>query len=132
MRALRHRDLSTHRLRAWLEERGFSPEACDAALESLERTGLVDDRRFAENRARTLAGRGAGDALIRHDLEAARLGRDLVDEALEGLEPEADRARAVVRRRGAGLRTARYLRSKGFSEDVVAGVVATARQDALG
>ena len=56
---------------------------------------------------------------------------DLVQQALDGLEPEADRARSVVSRRGTG-RTARYLHGKGFSEDVIAGAVAGRSAEELG
>lgn len=132
MRALRFRDLSAHDLRARLEEKEFPPAACDAALESLERTALLDDHRFAENRARTLAARGSGDALIRHELERAGVDEDAIENALGMLDPEVERAQAVADRRGAGPKTARYLHSKGFSDDAVARAVATSSQEALG
>jgi regulatory protein len=100
-------------------------------LESLRRTGLLDDRRFAENRAAALAGRGAGDALIRHELAAAGVAAELAEEALGTLDPELERARGIVGRRGEGARTARYLVGKGFAGDVV-GAVAGGSDDALG
>jgi regulatory protein len=132
MRALRFRDLSARDLRVRLEEKEFPPSACDAALEALERTGLLDDRRFAENRARTLAARGSGDALVRYELERAGVDGEAVEDALATLDPEVDRALMVVDRRGPGPKTMRYLRSKGFSEDAVAAAVATASHEALG
>lgn len=132
MRALRVRDLSAHDLRARLEEKEFPPAVCDAALESLERTGLLDDRRFAENRAHTLAARGSGDALIRHELQRAGVDDDAIENALGTLDPEVERAQAVAGRRGPGPKTARYLHSKGFSDDAVARAVATSSQEALG
>ena len=52
-----------------------SPIAADA-LATLARTGLVDDRRFAEARARALAERGAGDALIGTISDSAGVERD--------------------------------------------------------
>ena len=96
------------------------------------RTGLLDDRRFAAARAERLAERGAGDALIRHDLLRAGLDVDLVEHALTALESERERAERIVARRGSGPKTARYLSGKGFSEDVVHAVVARAVDDALG
>lgn len=132
MRALRFRDLSARDLRKRLEDKDFEPSACDAAIEALGRTGLLDDRRFAENRARTLAARGSGDALIRFELERAGVDSDAVEDALRTLGPEAERAAVVVDRRGPGPKTARYLRSKGFSEETVTGAVASASQEALG
>ena len=132
LRALRVRDLSIRELEQRLRARGFSESERDEAIETLVRTGLLDDGRFAEGRAISLAGRGAGDALIRHKLETAGVASELIDRALEAVEPERERARLIVERRGRGVRTARYLSGKGFSEEVVAGVVAIWRRDELG
>jgi SOS response regulatory protein OraA/RecX len=104
----------------------------EEALATLSRTGLVDDARFAETRARSLAGRGAGDTLIRHDLAEAGVGQDLVEDAIGALEPESGRAQPIVARRGASAKTARYLAGKGFSQDVVHEVVARAGDEAIG
>jgi len=92
----------------------------------------LDDARFAAIRARSLAERGAGDARIRHELRRASLSEEVVDNALGAIEPEAERARNVVARRGPGLKTARFLQGKGFSEEIVAGVVADRREEELG
>jgi regulatory protein len=132
LRALRHRDLSARELEERLRAKGFQESVRAEALATLERTGLLDDARFAESRARSLAGRGAGDAAIRHALGVAGVAREVVDDALRVLEPEAERARDIAARRGGGLKTARYLRGKGFSEEVVAGVVANSNADEIG
>ena len=47
-----------------------------------------------------LAERGAGDALIEHDLDSAGVERATIEEVLGGLESESLRARRVVDRRG--------------------------------
>ena len=132
LRALRHRDLSTRELEQRLRSKGFDESERAAALETLERTGLLDDVRFAEARARSLAARGAGDAAIRHALGLAGVDGATADDAIQALEPEAERAGTIALRRGHGPKTARYLRGKGFSEDVVAGVVAGLNADELG
>jgi regulatory protein len=132
LRALRHRDLSARALDERLRERGFDEPERERALESVVRTGLLDDARFARSRARSLAARGAGDALVRHALAGAGVAADLVEEALSELEPEPDRAAAIVAQRGASAKTARYLRGKGFSEEAIGGVVARAGRDELG
>lgn len=132
LRALRHRDLSSHELDERLRAKGFDEDARGEALETLVRTGLVDDARFAEARARSLAGRGQGDAAIRHALRAARVEDALVEDALATLAPEQERARAIATRRGGGPKTARYLRGKGFSDDVVAALVAAESGEELG
>ena len=84
----------------------------------------MDDERFARLRAERLAERGAGDALIRDDLERRGLAADLVDLALGQLEPERERAARIVERRGSSVKTARYLASRGFGEDALEGIVA--------
>ena len=131
LRALRHRERSSSQILIYLEAHGIEePERADA-LATLGRTGLVDDRRFAEARARVLVERGAGDALIEHDLGSAGVEPDTIEDVLEGLESESVRARRVVERRGPDARTVRYLLGKGFSPDVAHAAIAGARTEPL-
>ena len=129
---LRHRDRSAAQLDAYLEGRGFVESDRREALATLTRTGLVDDHRFAAGRATVLAERGSGDALIRHDLREAEVETAAVDAALEALDNERDRAERIVARRGVSPKTARYLASRGFPEDVVHAVIAHSRGEAVG
>lgn len=131
-RLLRHRDRATADLDRRLAARGFVEDERAAAIATLTRTGVLDDARFAVERARSLAARGAGDRLIRHDLAAAGVERDLVQSALDELEPESERARRIAERRADAPRTARYLVGKGFSEDAVRAAVARAADDGIG
>ena len=118
-RALRVRDLSRRRLAERLERASVAPATAAESLATLERAGLVDDQRVAHSRARALAERGWGDDAIRHRMQAESLPPEAVDAAMLELEPELERARAVIRRRGAGPRTARYVASRGFGEEAV-------------
>lgn len=118
-RALRTRDLSERRLAERLERAAVAPAAAAASLEALSGAGLVDDRRFAAQRASSLADRGYGDAAIRHDLVRQGVAPEFVEAALEALEDELGRATRLVERRGAGAKTARYLASKGFGEEAL-------------
>jgi regulatory protein len=113
-RALRYRDMSRHRLEARLAERGAPEGARAEALETLERVGLVDDERVAVSRAQALAGRGSGDAAIRLALEGEGLDPEMVHAGLAALEPEGERARGLLARRGDGLKTLRWLAARGF------------------
>ncbi|HSC72839.1 MAG TPA: RecX family transcriptional regulator [Gaiellaceae bacterium] len=113
-RALRHRDLSRRRLAERLED-AVPPAAAAESLAVLERAGLVDDARVARVRAESLAARGYGDEAIRHRLQA----EGLPEEAVGKLEPESERARPLIERRGPGPRTARYLASRGFGEEAL-------------
>lgn len=119
-RALRHRDLSRVALEERLDAAGVGTAARAEALGTLERAGFVDDARLAEARAGALAGRGYGDAAIRADLERRGIGRDLAEAALGALDPERERAAAVVSQRGTGPRAAAFLMRRGFSDEAVA------------
>jgi SOS response regulatory protein OraA/RecX len=90
-----------------------------AALETVQALGWQDDRRFARDRARFLAGRGRGDDAIRWDLEQRGVSREDVDVALAELAPEPERAAALARRLGGGPKAARALAAKGFSADAI-------------
>jgi SOS response regulatory protein OraA/RecX len=124
LRALRFRDRTSAELAARLERRGVGEAEREEALELLERIGYVDDARFARSRAEQLAARAAGNELIRHDLEQRGVPADQVEVALADLDPERDRAAAIVAARGHSARTARYLASRGFGEEAVEWVIA--------
>jgi len=123
-RALARREHSQRSLRERLLRAGVSLGDAEAVVAELQQTGLVDDARFAEERARVLAGKGKGDAAIRFDLERAGVGPDELEAALGTLDPERERAAALVARRGASPATARLLAGRGFDEEVVAALVA--------
>ena len=123
-RALARREHSQQSLRERLLRAGVSVGDAEAVVAELQQTGLVDDARFAEERARVLAGKGKGDAAIRFDLERAGVGPDELEAALGTLDPERERAAALVARRGASPATARLLAGRGFDEEVVAALVA--------
>jgi len=122
--ALRYADHTATTLRRRLAARGVAPAQRDAAIGTLEQAGLVDDGRFARARAAALAARGAGNELIRADLETRGLPAELTADAIALLEPEAERAERVVAAEGRSNRVLRRLAAKGFSEDVLEGLIA--------
>jgi regulatory protein len=125
-RALRSRDLSAAELDARLD-RAKVPSAVRAeAIERLTAVGAVDDERFARSRAAALADRGAGNFLVRHDLEARGIAAEPIEAAIASLDPEHIRAARVCAARGRGPKTARYLARKGFSEDAIESACAEA------
>jgi SOS response regulatory protein OraA/RecX len=132
LRALRARDHTSASLERRLEARGTSPALRRETVAAAERAGLVDDERFAFGRAAVLAGRGAGDLLIADDLERQGVPSDAARRAIDGLEAEAERAGRLVAARGSSVRTLRFLGSKGFSEETLAGLVADLVPDGLG
>lgn len=125
-RSLARRDLTEKELAERLSRAQIAPATRAEAVGLLVEAGAVDDGRFAKARAELLAERGAGDALIQHDLVRRGVPDDLVQAAVSALEPEAARARRIVERRGTSLRTARHLAGKGFSEDSIEGACGVA------
>jgi regulatory protein len=123
-RALARREHSRRSLHERLQRAGVSADDAEAVLGELEQTGLLDDGRFAQERARVLAERGKGDVAIRFELERAGVGSAEIEAALASVDPERERAATLVARRGATPATARLLAGLGFDEDVVAAVVA--------
>ncbi|HEX4526355.1 MAG TPA: regulatory protein RecX [Gaiellaceae bacterium] len=124
-RALRHRDRSRHELDDRLARAGVGDEERADVLDALERVGYVDDARFAVARAEALAGRGYGDEAIRHDLTRHGIDAEGVADAIAGLDPELERARALVERLGCSAKTALNLARKGFGEEAVEAAVGT-------
>jgi regulatory protein len=123
-RALARREHSRRSLRERLLRARVSTEEADEVVEELLRLGLLDDGRFARERARVLAERGKGDAAIRFELDREGVDEAEIEAALAALDPERERAAQLVVRRGASPATARLLASRGFDEDVVAALVA--------
>jgi SOS response regulatory protein OraA/RecX len=100
-----------------LERAGIGVDQREAALETLERIGYVDDGRVAVSRAEALAARGQGDEAIRFDLEQRGLAAEHVEAALAALQPELERARELAERLGPTPKTVSQLRRKGFGAD---------------
>jgi regulatory protein len=131
-KALARRDFSERGLRERLERAGIDPDEAERALARLRELGIVNEARFAANRAHALAERRQGDVAIRFDLESQGLPAELIESALAELEPERVRVERIITSRGASPATARLLASRGFNGDVVEAVVASSPRAALG
>jgi regulatory protein len=118
-KALQHRDRSRREVEQRLLRAGIDEDRRTDALDTLERVGYVDDERFAGARAGALASRGYGDEWIRHDLIEHGVAAERISEAIAGLEPEAERAAALVERLGRTRKTGAHLARKGFGEDAL-------------
>jgi regulatory protein len=90
------RRVPPEQLRAWV----------DAALDTAARVRLVDDARYAADRAATLARRGGSDPVIRARLQEKGVAAHDIEQALDTLGTRADRtlvaALALARRRRVG------------------------------
>ena len=132
VRALARREHSRTTLDARLARAGVGATVRRETVERAERRGLFDDRRFAVQRAQHLAGRGAGDALVRADLARQGIDEPVARSIVAELEPEAERAARIVAARGRSPRTIRYLAAKGFSEETLEPYIAEIENGALG
>ncbi len=130
--ALSRADHTTATLRTKLAARGIAPAAREATLVTMGRSGLVDDARFARRRAAALADRGAGDAMIRDELERRGVASELITAAIEELEPEAERAARLITTHGHTPQTLRRLAAKGFGSDALEPLVADVYETELG
>jgi SOS response regulatory protein OraA/RecX len=131
LRALRARDHTVASLEQRLAARGTTRAVRRETLETVQRAGLVDDRRFAASRAALLVSRGAGDLLIADDLERQGISAVTARIVMNGLEPEAARATSLIESRGRSAGTARFLAAKGFSEASLEALVADLAAEAL-
>ena len=131
-KALARRDFSERGLRERLVRAGVDLDEAERVVARLRDEGVLDEARFAGNRAQALAGRGKGDNAIRFDLEAQGLPGELIEAALSELEPERARVERILARRGPTPATARLLAGRGFDPDVVEAAVASSPGAALG
>lgn len=69
-------------------------EAIEAVVQKFVAAGLLDDRAFAQTKARSLHRRGLSGRLTRQRLQVAGVGREDVDKAMEALDDELGTAPA--------------------------------------
>ena len=123
---LARRDAASGELRAKLASKGFEAGAAEAAVAALEREGLVNDARYAQNYVGYHAGRGQGPVRIAAQLKGLGVPAALIDAALDS-GPDWGALAHRVRRSRFGpqppaewpekARQARFLQYRGFSAD---------------
>jgi regulatory protein len=118
-RMLARRPLPRALLEERLEKKGVAPVALEEAVEALEQANYLNDRSYARERARSLAERGYGDAAVHYILEQERVGSELIEDAIASLEPEVERARALLAAAADRRRTHRRLVTRGFSAETL-------------
>jgi regulatory protein len=135
LRLLTARARSRAELRQRLEERGFEAAAVAAALDRLERVGLVDDAALAELIAEGRAERGLDVPAIIAELRDRGVDPALAERAAQAAIPaedRADRCRQVAEARLAQLhglppptqlrRLATYLARRGYPPELAESV----------
>ncbi|HTE37027.1 MAG TPA: RecX family transcriptional regulator [Reyranella sp.] len=65
-------------------------QAIDAIVAKFVDAGVIDDRAFAQTKARALHRRGSSTRLTRQKLSFAGIDRDTLDKAMAGLDQELD------------------------------------------
>ena len=128
LRFLVRREHSRAELVRKLAPHAESEAALNAVVDLLQSKKQLSDERFAEERARSLS-RKYGTAMIRQDLKE----RGVADEIVERVSADGDleRARAILSRkyripattREEQAKRARFLQSRGFSYEVIRGVL---------
>jgi SOS response regulatory protein OraA/RecX len=91
----------------------------EEAVGALERAGVLDDARLAEDRAELLARRGYGDAAIRADLRRRLIPAEAAEVAVAGLQPELARVGPLVEGQTVSPKLLRRLAGRGFSRDTL-------------
>ncbi len=109
MNLLSVRSRSREELRRRLLRVGYDPEEIDPALADLERVGLIDDERFAQEVAESMRRRGMGRRAGISALRAKGVAAEVAELAAEEIDQgdEESRAEEVARtrlRRLGGLR----------------------------
>lgn len=132
-RALAARDMTQAQVEKKLLSAGYPQDAVARVMETLTRYDFVSDERYAE---RYVSGRSAryGRGRILRELRVKGVSEETAKEALEGLPEEDEREAALRQARKLSVRrdltdpaerrkTAAALARRGFSWDIVSGVI---------
>ena len=98
LRILEYADNTVGDLRRKLLKKGYQKEQVDEVIINLEKAGLLNDTRFAEQYVRIKTEAGKGPAWIRQKLLQKGVARNAVDQALMDVsDRSSQRARCLVR-----------------------------------
>ena len=125
MALLARRDFPSGALREQLTAKGFAASDSEAMVAELQREGVINDERYAQNYVAYHAGRGRGPLRIAAELRRHGLPATLIDAALSSGPDWAALARRVRATRfgrppaswAETARQARFLQYRGFSSD---------------
>jgi len=137
VRILTKRDHSKYELKQKLQQRGFERKAIDTVIEECERLDYINDPRTAHLYILQLKRKCFGRRYIRMALKKKRLGGAVAENLLLENYPEADErenaGKILEKKRETFEREEdkkksrekmfRFLTSRGFSKDIIAGVV---------
>lgn len=122
---LGRREWSAKELEQRLKFKEFTPDEIQDCLTFLQAHGLQDDARFAEMRVHSKS-RVLGNRRLKQDLANKGVSADLVEQQMQGLPNESERAwQAAARFQGKELtpelngKIWRFLMSRGFGSDAI-------------
>jgi regulatory protein len=108
LRLLARRPYSVAELRRALERKFAGDAAIPAAIARLRELGYLDDRKFAEHYASSLArNRGFGRFRVRRELKAKLVNYKFIEPAIEQAFEETDESRLLERALAKKIRTLR-------------------------
>jgi regulatory protein len=123
VRYLAKRDMSRRELTEKLARAGVEREYAEAAADSLERAGMMDEAGYAADVVRRCAGKGYAAGRARQELRRRGVDRELWDEALSAMPDMGEAAFDFYRSRadGASRRGAaeQAMYRRGFSWDEI-------------
>lgn len=132
LRLLSYRDRSESEIRKRLAGNDYPEDIVDEVVDQLSRMGFVDDEKFSRDwvKART-ASKPMGRTRLAWELRAKGVGQPTVEQALEGLDEDAEYKLALslaqTKAEKANTndpsfrdKTASFLRRRGFGWDVIA------------
>lgn len=134
------RDFTAAELESRLKEKGYDADAIADALADLRAGRFIDDRRVAAAHVRTAAViKGRGRVRIARELTARGVSRDLIEDALGGVNPAGELAsmrRILARKRwpehptmAQRQRMFRHLLGRGFPADLISKALGGRRDD---
>ena len=123
---LSRREHSAKEAAARLRQSGCPAELGERLVADASQSGLIDDRRCAEIRLRSLLRRGYGKHYAERDLAERGIDADTTQSVLAGQDWRAQAESSCRRRFGerptAALKIAQYLVRKGFTAETAAAV----------
>lgn len=132
MHGLTRRNMSRWEMESLLKSRDLDDDLIEAELQRLEGVGLVDDAALAETLVRTQHERkGLGKQAIVSELRRRHIDQEIIDAAIEGLDADDERTRAleIAEKRAGQLssydretakrRLTAFMMRKGYSSSIV-------------
>jgi regulatory protein len=123
---LARRDLCTHEAEAKLVDKGIAADEAATLVGEFVRQGYINDARYAERYARSLAARGKGPMRVREALRPLKLATEHIEAGIAAVEDWPARCGEVrVRKFGRAppeswaerAKQSRFLQYRGFSSD---------------